>query len=78
MTSNLARWLSNPANATFALAWLGILFTVCFWAITGRLEPSFVALFGTLLTTSALLTGRSQPGPPDQPPTAPPLTEGDE
>lgn len=79
MLDRFVRWMSTPANATFALAWVGIIFTLVFWAVTNRLEPTFVALFGSLLTASGLLAGRQQqpPRPPDAEPTSPPLSEGD-
>lgn len=72
------RWVTaSPANMTFAGAWAGILFTVVFWTITDRLEPTFVATFGGLLTASGLLAGRQQEPPRPLPgePTAPSLTE---
>lgn len=79
-TQRLARWASQPANLTFAVALAGIVFTLLFWAITDRFEPTFVATFGTMLTASGLLAGRQQEPPKPHPvePTAPPLTEGDD
>lgn len=79
-TQRLGRWLTQPANLTFAVALAGIIFTLLFWAITNRFEPTFVATFGTMLTASGLLAGRSQ-SEPERPlpaePTAPPLSNGD-
>jgi hypothetical protein len=63
----LARWASQPANLTFAVALAGIVFTTAFWAITSRFEPTLVATFGGMLTASGLLAGR-QPPPADPPP----------
>lgn len=80
MIDRLARWGSSPANLTFAVALGGIVFTLVFWAITDRFEPTFVATFGTMLTASGLLAGRQQAQPPKPPPaepTSPPLTEGE-
>lgn len=77
MLERFARWASVPANLTFAVGLGGILFTLIFWAITDRFEPTFVATFGTMLTASGLLAGRQQepkaPLPPE--PTAPPILE---
>lgn len=39
-------WLS-PALGT-----AGIIFVTAFWAITGRIEPSLVALFGSMVGVS--------------------------
>lgn len=68
MRERFIRWASNPANLTFAVSLTGVVATFIFWMATNRLEPTFVATFGGMLTASGLLAGRQDAAKVEKPP----------